>query len=276
MQFNLQRAFPYPVLRPGVDDYIDGDFQVTVDFVPTEDSMRVECTFQLSVDEIRDQIDEQKARFVSVIACRDTFFRYVCSSHQPTSHDLLPLGSLRGEVIISSYVIADAPISSFNSDLINKEFGAGPFSYPAGGVLALDEPKAIFIERDNFRPISSVFELVCRPGLSRYEWRLNLESEKVQIVVSEDAKRRIDIARNDKAKQVVLINSLYFAAIMQIASTLKGSEDYNEYRWAKVFMQQAHNLGIDLDKIDEYIVAQKLLRSPMMLLEKYILCGDDQ
>jgi hypothetical protein len=32
MQFDLLRAFPYPVLRPKVDDYVDGDIQATVTF----------------------------------------------------------------------------------------------------------------------------------------------------------------------------------------------------------------------------------------------------
>jgi hypothetical protein len=31
MQFDSQRAFPYPVWRPDVDDYTDGEFQALVE-----------------------------------------------------------------------------------------------------------------------------------------------------------------------------------------------------------------------------------------------------
>jgi len=31
MRFDHQKAFPYPVLRPDVDDYLNAEFQVSVD-----------------------------------------------------------------------------------------------------------------------------------------------------------------------------------------------------------------------------------------------------
>jgi len=40
MQFDSQRAFPYPVLRPDVNDYADGEFQAIVDLTFREDGSK--------------------------------------------------------------------------------------------------------------------------------------------------------------------------------------------------------------------------------------------
>ena len=51
MQFDLMRAFPYPVLRPDVDDYIDGQMQVIVDFKTEDDAATISANifFQLKI-----------------------------------------------------------------------------------------------------------------------------------------------------------------------------------------------------------------------------------
>jgi len=76
MQFDVDRAFPYPVLRPGVDDYIDGDFQASVEFQSNDGELHVhlEARFALSVDEIWSAIEAKQASFVAVVSCRDTYF----------------------------------------------------------------------------------------------------------------------------------------------------------------------------------------------------------
>jgi hypothetical protein len=58
MQFDQQRAFPYPVLRPDVNDYTDGDFQVTPDIQPIDANLGIMAKFEcaLSVAEIRNEI----------------------------------------------------------------------------------------------------------------------------------------------------------------------------------------------------------------------------
>lgn len=79
MQFDRQRAFPHPVLRPDVDDYTDGDFQVTVDFRPDDADMAILAHFQysLSVPEISNQIVAGNANFAVVVSCRETYYREV-------------------------------------------------------------------------------------------------------------------------------------------------------------------------------------------------------
>src|SRR3989337_446192 len=126
MRFDVQKSFPYPVLRPGVDDYVDGEFQVTVDVSRSEDSDEIfaDIHVALSVDEIAEQIAVGNAVVSMLFSCRDTYFREVVESHERTFRYTFPAGALRGQVVISPFIVATKPISGFRCDLINPEFGS--------------------------------------------------------------------------------------------------------------------------------------------------------
>ena len=88
MQFDSQRAFPYPVWRPDVDDYTDGEFQALVDlaFPDGGSAFHLDAQFALSVDEIAKAIADGDARYVLVVSCRDTYSRHVLETQR---HDNL-------------------------------------------------------------------------------------------------------------------------------------------------------------------------------------------
>lgn len=272
MQFDLLRAFPYPVLRPKVDDYIDGDVQATVNFERSPDNLdiRAEVLFAVSVPEITERIAAGQAEYAIVFACRDTYFRHSVTSTASNFEHTFPSGALRGEVLIYPYVVATQDIVDFTCPWINDEFGSGPFTFVEGSVLALDEPKTIFIDRETFKPISSVFVLAANDNLTEHEWRVDASSDKVRIEVSTTLKERIDAARNSTRNKAVLLNSVYFGAVMQCLSYLKqeGSE-YDSFRWAKIFHQKCHDLGLNLEHHDEAVVAQQLMKYPFALVDTY-------
>jgi hypothetical protein len=243
MQFDLLRAFPYPVLRPQVNDYVDGDIQANVylEQVESTGGLKASIVFAVSVPELVKLIKAGAASYVVVFACRDTYFRKAVKSQSESFEHAFDGGSLRGEVMIYPYVVAQREITGFVCPWINDEFGAGPFTFAEGSVLALEEPRSIYVERDAFKPISSAFELV---------------------------------ARNNTVNRAILLNSLYFGAVTQCVSYLKqqGGE-FSERRWANIFLQKCSDAGISLEKNDEVIVAQKLMKMPFGLLNAHCFVG---
>lgn len=178
-------------------------------------------------------------------------------------------GNLRGEVLISPYVVAEVDISGFSCPLINTEFGSGPFSFQKGSVLAVDEPKAVYVDRDLFKPITSIFELVRDENLRGAEWRVHFDGDRVQIALSTNFKEKIDKFRNTAKNKAILINSIYFAAVMQCIRYLRET-DYDHLRWAEIMKQQCHNQNINI--VDpEYLIAERLLKFPLALLDTHVL-----
>jgi hypothetical protein len=277
MQFDPLRAFPYPVLRPGSDDYTDGDIQVTADFEPSEDGQEVRATveFHLSVEDLKAEVVSGRARYVIVFACRDTYFRHVEEKSEPRFTVSFPAGSLRGEVQVYSYVSAVTSIKSYSCAWINNEFGPGPFAYPVGAVLALDRPQQVYIDRDVFRPLSSIFAIVKDDNIVGHEWQVRTDNDKVYILVSADLKALIDKARNNKSHRAVLMNSIYFAAVMHCLGLLKhGGDHAEETRWGRIIEQKCHNEGINRNDHDDYLIAERLMKNPFRLVDAYVFHGE--
>jgi hypothetical protein len=276
MKFDRNKAFPYPVLRPFSDDYIDVEFQATAEFEITAMSVDVHIQYALSSQEIADQIEAGNASYVAVVSCRDTYFRNVLPSQDRTVDISFDPGILRGEVAVDSYVIATKEIKNFTSPDINPEFGATGFLFTPGDVLAQDETQISYIDRDLFRPVTSVFDLVQNEQLSGGEWKVNLDEDHVRIEISPSMKGVIDDARNDTSKRVILLNALYFPAVTQALQQLKtNKEDYEDKRWAAVMEQKLHHEKCSLDQHEAYVLAQRLMKQPLQVLENYVLKGKD-
>jgi hypothetical protein len=277
MKFDNNKAFPYPVLRPYCDDYVDVEFQTTVEFSVSKENISVDIFYAVSSDELLEVIENGNAEYVTVVSCRDTYFRSVLRSSTSKITSEFDLGSLRGEVRVDPYIVVTKGIAAFKSPDINPEFDQESFSFSPGDVLAQDETQIFYIDRDLFKPVTSVFELVKNDLLSGGEWKVGLEEDHVQIEVSPQMKVSIDGARNSKPNQVILLNSLYFAAVIQALQKLKeGEAAYEDKRWAKVILMQLHNAGWDLAVHDPYILAQRLMKYPLTLLDTYAFKEKEQ
>lgn len=277
MKFDKYKAFPYPVLRPGSDDYTDGEFQATVEFAIDGNNIKASIGYALSATEITDEIAKENAAYVCMISCRDTYYQRVISTSERNLEVNFDSGALRGEVRVNPYVVVKKDISAFTSPDINAEFGPGPFKFVEGEVLAQDEAQIFYFDRDLFRPITSVFDLVKKDELEDGMWTVGFEENHIQIEVSPKMKESIDMARNDHNKRIVLLNSIYFAAVMQAVQKLKDpNESFEGKKWAEVIRRQSHNKGVSLDKHDAYYIAELLMQQPIMLLNAYVFKGVSQ
>ena len=270
MQFDPLRAFPYPVLRPGSNDYVDSAMQTVAELIESENQLEItaEAELAVGVDEIRALVDHGKARYAAVISCRDTYFRKAMLSDQTRLSERFPAGALRGEVLIYPYVVAIEAIEGFTCRWINPEFGLGPFSFPNGAVLAVDEPQMIYVNRETFKPISSCFFLALNENIASNEWQIDASEDRVRIMVSPALKDRITSARNSKEKRAILLNSIYFGAVVQCLSILKTNE-VGDQRWVRIFQQRLADQHLELEPHSETWLAQQLMRHPFAVIDRY-------
>src|SRR5690554_4252807 len=119
MKFDKQKAFPYPVLRPENDDYEGVEFQTTVDFHVNKDKIKAEISYAISSEEIVDEINKETAEYLSIVSCRDTYFRKVLASKDRKIDAEFDIGELRGEVKVDPYVVVRKKIVGFSSPDIN-------------------------------------------------------------------------------------------------------------------------------------------------------------
>jgi hypothetical protein len=273
MRFDHQKAFPYPVLRPGVDDYVAGDIQTTVKYTIKAKTKKIvaEVSFGLSVKEIATQVAKGNAVYAAMFSCRDTYFRDAVTSKKPIFDRTFDSSNFKGEVVVHPFVVAITEIKKFASGDINKEFGAREFAFDSGAVLAAVEPQVFYFDRDLFTPISSIVRIVQGEAEKGFEWKVRLDGDKIDIVLSQEAKKVVDRGRNTAQGRAVLINSIYFSAVTEAIQKLKDHpSEYEDKRWAKVIRQQCHNAHIDPDKHDAYKATQLLLKNPLYLMSLHL------
>ena len=185
-------------------------------------------------------------------------------------------GLFRGQVTAYPFVVAKERIDAFYCPDINEEYSKTSFEFEIGEVLAIDEPRVVYIDRELFKPVSSVFEMVMSESLTGFEWQLSFDQDKVRIKVSSAAKEVLDRARNSNRNRAVLLNSVYFAAVMQAIQYLKETKEYDDYTWARTIRHKCHNNALDIDSHDSYFLAQKLMDIPLHLLYEYLFKESDQ
>jgi hypothetical protein len=276
MKFDLQRAFPYPVLRPESNDYIDGDFQTEATFRTNDDShaLCVDVMWTLSVPEIQELIDSNQASFVLIISCRATFLRHTEQRNESEFSVFFEAGQLIGEIKVFSFIATKEKIDGFKCEWVNKEWGDTAFSFEPGALLAMEKPREIYLDKDLTKKITSVFRLVQDDNMDRYKWKIDADDDVVKIRVNSFMKEKIDLARNSEKNKSILLNSIYFGAVMQCITFLKSeAEEYDNYRWAKIMKYQIEELS-SFGK-EESIIAQDLLYSPLKKLETYVFGIED-
>lgn len=277
MRYDPNKMFPYPVLRPQCDDYTDSDFQVTLTPKIFADEIVATCEFALSSKDLKRYIHDGEAAYVGVVSCRDTFFRQVEKFGASTGQFRMPVNRLRGEVRFDSYVVSLTQINDFSPRDRHPEYEEQKFSIGPGYVLAQNEPQLFHVERAAFAPITSVIDLVANDALMAGQWKLDTDQDHIQIQVERSVKEAIDDARNSSEKRVVLLNGLYFPAIMTALVRLqKDSELYAERKWHRVFTAKLLNEGINLETCDVAETTQILLRHPLAILAKKVLKNQDK
>jgi hypothetical protein len=273
MRFDHQKAFPYPVLRPGVDDYVAGDIQTTVTYTVKAKTRKIlaEVSFGLSIREIAAQVAKGNAVYAAMFSCRDTYFRDAVISKKPQFEKMFDSSNFKGQVVVYPFVVAISEIQKFACADINKEFGAGNFQFDSGAVLAAVEPQVFYFDRDLFTPISSIVRIVQGDAEKGFEWKVRLDGEKIDIVLSQEAKEVVDRGRNTAQGRAILINSIYFSAVTEAIQKLQDlPSEYGDKRWAKVLRAQCHNAHIDIEKHDAYKVTQLLLKNPLYLMSLHL------
>jgi hypothetical protein len=275
MKFDHTKTFPYPVLRPHSDDYMESEFQAIAEFEIQGNDIKVNLSYHVSSSELLKMLDDGLAKYVSVISCRDTYYRNVIITEKSQHSESIDGSSLRGKVITDSYVVAIDNIKNYSFSDINPEFGKTFFDFRPGEIMAQEETQVLFIERDLFTPVSSVFQLVKNQSLNGGEWRVSLDQDNVQIEVSSEMKENIDNKRSNSSCRAILLNSIYFSAACHAIQQLKDDDGYNDYKWARVITQQMHNSHIDLNTLDAYIITQKLMKNPLSILNSYIFSKKD-
>jgi len=161
MRYDIAKAFPYPVLRVGSSDYLDGAFQATVRYSAQDKASTVfiETRFNCSEPSIKKLIEKGEARFAILVESRETFFSDLILTADEKIEKKYSGGLLKGNIAVSPYILSVKDIEKFNSENLNSEFKNGSIYFDEADVLAIDKPREFYVGLEIFINIGTVFEL---------------------------------------------------------------------------------------------------------------------
>ena len=124
-------ALPYPVLGRA-DDYLDADFQATLNVKETEiiegQAYKIPYAFDLNDEAVLKEIVSGNAKFGFEISCSGTSIRYVEFTEETGEVSLDPKKFYR-KVLFSPRVFVVNDIKGFKSPNFNPEFGDMKFDF---------------------------------------------------------------------------------------------------------------------------------------------------
>jgi hypothetical protein len=270
MKFDPRKSFGYPVLRPDSDDYPRAGFQLQIDFNLKKDDpgkFFVEYDFQLGLRELSEFVREQNAAYWLRIACRSTFFSQMIRVDQKGRLEI-DGAELRDVVEISGFVIAEKE-SEFRCSKINPEFGYTGFSLVKGQVMAHSHPCVYVVEKEFWKPLSSIFEYRINEELKEGEFNVNLDSESgyVEVFTNSSLNKQFHALERLQDGRSILINSIFFPTLVLMIARIQESPDSTvDKKWARVLIAKATAKHIDLNNSKVLMTAQKLLDYPFQKL----------
>jgi hypothetical protein len=156
------------------------------------------------------------------------------------------------------------------TDEIHSDFGNGPFIYSTGDIIAQDEPENFYFDREFFKAITSVFNLVKSDSVPYGEWKLDADNNHIGIQINPAMKEVFDVARFSRSNQMILINSLYYAAVVQAIDYLKeGDDSYDSYRWSHVIKKKIADCKLSYEYPSTQI-ATAILELPLRMLSESV------
>ena len=278
MKLLPNKTFPHPVLRKGVDDYVNREFQVTRDFRIDKNGVpSISVKFVVHENEICKFLDDKQAMYAVEIYCPMTLFRRVFTTHKKEGTFVLQTGELHSKVEVNTFIFCKKRVKSFHSKNFNKEFGENAsFNLEPGDVLAATDTEVYHWDTELLKPITSVIELVASDKTEPGQFAVDTSEDRVQILMHPHDRSRFEAMRSS-AQQKSVVMFVYFPAIVEVLQQMqnvaKDGGDDSEKRWYRAIEYRLNEMNQTVESMEPFIVAQKILLNPFNLLLTQV-CGE--
>lgn len=276
MKFDDKTRFPHPVLSDFTGDFKGGHFSFDFKIEENYKEEKIKIYFECSISEkaITDLLDSKKGKFGVFVVCLDTHHNKLEEVDIKKGFFEIPLFDLHGRVRIRPIVWIEDVVGAFESDNLHDEFGGGPIKLIPGEIIAVAEEQIIIIDPGKLAPWETIFSLAKSDEVPVGQFMVQTDEDKIRILAASSTFTFINQLRNNSEWKPVLLNSVYFPAVMEVLSALREpDQSLKEKRWYRTFSSKCESLGINPENGEILKDAQKLLNSPFSRLEKSKLTG---
>jgi hypothetical protein len=265
--------FPHPVLGPFTGDYLGGEF--SVEFEVSENlkngSLSLEYSAILTHPDIEGLVKGGRAVLGCIVKCGDTFYNELRSCSYPRGRiDFLP-GALLNKVTLRPVVWLAADLQEWSPAVLHSEFSS-PIIMKLGDIVAVGAASEISVGQAKLASIESIFELNKSLEIEEGEIRVDLEGDRISILVAPGIFCIVELLREQELGFPVVMNSVYLPAVMEVLDRLQeDTNSYRERRWFIPFKERCRDKGVEHEAGASILEgAQKLLDLPALKLRELV------
>lgn len=248
--------FPYPVLYPNSEDYVEGcNFSIS-EFVNTfEDDSEIitHIKYELDCEFLEGLIEEGKAVVVAYIKSPNSSYRTNVYFDEGKEKDVkLNKALISHKISIKPYIIAKTSIDYYRSELFNKEFfGEEAFEINKGDILAYEDQYDIIIDDiDELKSCASIFTIRLDEK-SREAIKVDYHDHKINIIMNKITYEMYRDLRERSEIRVFLSGIIVFPALVEVIEAMKReingeTENIEDKRWYLSLEKQLKRKGIKL------------------------------
>ena len=248
--------FPYPVLYPNSEDYVEGcDFRISEFNNIFEDDSEIitHIKYDLDCDFLEGLIEEGKAVVVAYIKSPNSSYRTNVYFDEGNEKDVkINKSMISHKINIKPYIIARTPINNYKSNLFNKEFfGEESFEINKGDILAYEEQYDIIIDDiDELKSCASIFTIRLDEK-SKESLKVDYHDQKINIIMNNDTYKTYRDLRERSEIRVFLSGIVVFPALVEVIEAMKreindGTENIEDKRWYLSLEKQLKRKDIKL------------------------------
>lgn len=270
MRYDAGKSFGYPVLAPYSDDFADdyfkADYSLSINNTAPNEFI-IGYAMDLKSACHQGLIEARRAGFYIRVTCRSTFYSEL---HQVERQGSLALDAskLRDLIELSAYLISNED-TEVVSDKINAEYGYCSFKAQKGQVLALTPPVQFIVDKEFWKPITSIFEYKLDDSLKDGEFYADFEDEFVSIFSNAAQLANLKQFEQSQHGKIILVNSVFFSVVARMIELINDKQaDYEEKKWARILVAKADARNVDVFKMPPFVAAQRLLHWPFLKLAK--------
>ena len=282
MRYEQKRNYPYPLLRPGSDDYPAGNLHTEVlggrPKIQAEiQELQTAVVFHLDEPYMDKMVAQGQAICAVMLYCARTLYRRVYKgSVEPRVVNIgAPINQVIDLLELHPFIVAAEELV-LQGEMLHPEYGEQSFTVQPWQPLAFDQTWR-FKLNPPVAPIRAIFDLGTDDRLPDHQFSVELGEQYIRIFANEKTRQVFEIQRDHRA---LTHPSVYFGALMQALATIKneaGLEEAADPLWKKSIRSKLEALELDIGTAEEdgehnlFAAAQRLLHLPF----RYITQRDD-
>lgn len=277
--------YPYPVLSPFSDDYVEDEFSFDIKAKNNIDYVEISIQFSLKSSYLNKIIEKGKAVFAVRIESSRSRYRKLYIFKEKNNKIEISSGSIEGKVKLTPFIICNRELNNYKSDNFHEDYGDRSYELNIGDIIAISNEREIITnkDRDPLRKVTSMFSFCLNDTKNAPAFDIDHSGDRIKIKLSKNNYKILQKLKRSEKLQYILSAKFIVPTLIHILYILESDNpgDYEEKRWYYVLKKQMDKLGYNIDNYENQSIvklAQEIINDPvsesMNVLDQQLIRGD--